>query len=510
MWRCSAWTMVVFLGGLLVAGFANAQDAKPNKPLTCHKVVCPLPTSSCQTLESDKCVKGQCPAIVNVADGTSCNDGNVCTSDDVCSGGVCGGAAVTCSSPTDLCTPSTGCATPCGPGGCTVTAANGYLSPTLTVPAGALAADVAISMIDQGGDANDASVFHVYSFGPTGTKFTTPATVDLPAPPLTGAQIAVIEVSDDGTNWTAVSTTVAGGRVSGPIAHFSFCRTRAILPQASAPTDLIITDIVDYQDLGKITIPPPGEAGTCGSGDIYGLCFRMKNKGTTTITSSCPTTPTNPLPAGCIQMHVIPWQCYTASRDFPAPFDPANPTAYEGQHCDSSGLLIPCSDSIYNMDQFLPAGGLAPGQEIWVDLNFYVNPPQPVNNVFPYSCFGSSFMGFDLVFREPTCDATGTQCDWQGGIRSAKDGVFVEVPQGTNVWVPAGVNGCTPVAGKTTCQLVCTATTCAAKWDWLVNQDVHPAQYPTLRCQRGSTPIDCAQYQSGDVAVKNWLNDARF
>src|SRR5215471_16931917 len=129
---------------------AGAQNAKTNNPLTCHGVVCALPASSCQMLESNSCMHGggppRCPAIVNVTDGTSCDDGNVCTTNDVCTGGVCGGAAAVCSSPTDICTPSTGCATPCGPSGCTVDGANGYLSPTLTVPSGALASNINISM----------------------------------------------------------------------------------------------------------------------------------------------------------------------------------------------------------------------------------------------------------------------------------------------------------------------------------------------------------------------------
>ena len=226
MSRSSALQLLLFVTCACVIGAANAQDAKSNNPLTCHGVVCALPASSCQMLESDRCLHGggppRCPGIVNVADGTSCDDGNVCTSGDVCTSGVCGGSPVVCSSPTDICAPSTGCATPCGPSGCTVAAANGYSNPTLTVPAGALSAVVAITMDDQGGDPSDSSVFHVYSFGPTGTTFATPATVDLPAPPVGSGQVPVIEVSDDGTTWTAIPTALNNGRVGGPISHFSF------------------------------------------------------------------------------------------------------------------------------------------------------------------------------------------------------------------------------------------------------------------------------------------------
>src|SRR5438874_8584566 len=262
----------------IVAAFflhsAGAQiSAAPAGPLTCHKEVCALPTSSCQVLEQQGCVKGggppRCPAIVNVADGASCSDGNSCTTSDVCSAGVCGGTPVVCSSPTDTCSLSSGCATRCDSTGCTVAAAGGYLNPTLTIPAGALASPVNISMVDQGGDPNDSTVFHVYSFAPTGTTFITSATVDLPAPPLAAGQVALIEVSDDSVTWTAIATTASNGRVSGPIAHFSHCRTRAAV-QGPGGGSLNIVDMVGYQEAITLAglIPPPGETGSCYSGDF--------------------------------------------------------------------------------------------------------------------------------------------------------------------------------------------------------------------------------------------------
>jgi hypothetical protein len=262
--------------------------------------------------------------------------------------------------------------------------------------------------------------------------------------------------------------------------------------------------MVSYQDLINtrpgtgLVIPPPGEPGSCYSGDLFGVCFKIKNQSPSqTITSSCPTPTPNPPPAGCLQMHVIPWQCYTAVRDFPAPFDPGNPTAFEGQHCDNTGLLIPCPESVYNLDDFLPPGGLGPLAELWVDLSFLGGtPPTPANGVNPIACFGSSFIGLDLLFREPSGDcATPSTCDWQAGIRSAKDGPSVEVTFGTRIFVPAGVFGCVPVPPATRCTLTCNAPTCQASWDFLVN---HEANYPTLR------------FNQAGSAVKNWLLDARF
>ena len=385
-------------------------------------------------------------------------------------------------------------------------AAGGYLNPTLTVPPGALASPVNISMVDQGGDPNDSSVFHVYSFAPNGTTFSPPATVDLPAPPLSAGQVALIEVSDDSVTWTAVATTANNGRVSGPIAHFSHCRTRAAI-QSGGGGNLNILDMVGYQEAIVSLIPPAGEAGSCNSGDIFGLCFQIENPDPINkFTSVCPTPTPIPPPGGCHLLHVIPWQCELANRTLP-PFDPANPTAYEGQHCDrAGGFLIPCPEAIYTMDQFLPAGGLGPKEKLWVDLNFLVNPPPPANGVQPYSCIASSgfFIGFDVLFREPSGS------DWQAGIRSAKLGPFIDVPMGTKVFLPPGVGGCSPTPPATTCPVTCNSTTCQVEWEWLVNQ---PANYPTLRCERPGTPntlINCSQYLPGDIADKNWFIDSAF
>lgn len=509
MLRRSGFALLLFLTGTCLHGLADAQVlARPGGPLVCHKELCPLPASSCQVRESEKCLHGggppRCPAIINAPDGTSCSDANVCTTGDACTAGTCGGTAVVCSSPTDSCSLTSGCATTCDSVGCTVVAAGGYLNPTLTVPPGALGSNVLINMTDQGGDPGNSSVFHVYRFGPAGTSFLAPATVDLPAPPLAAGQAAVIEVSDDGTTWAAISTTLNNGRVSGPISHFSFCRTRAFTPAVTA-TELIVTDMVSYQDLVQrrsdgLTIPPANDnAGSCYSGDVFGLCFRITNPTNTTISSSCPTPTPDPPPAGCLQVHVTPWQCYTAARGFPATFDPGNPTTYQGQHCDFTGLVIPCDEAVYNLN--IPAPGLAPSASIWADLNFYGSGATPLaRGTSPYTCFGSSFIGIDLLLREPAA------ADWQVGIRSAKDGVCIEVPQGTSIFVKSTPDTCNPSLPQG--QFTCTLATCRASWDSLVSHN--PANYPTLRCQRGTTVIDCSQFVPGDVVYKNWLIDARF
>ena len=397
----------------------------------------------------------------------------------------------------------------CGPAGCTVSAANGFLNPTLTVPPGALGSNVTISMMDVGGDPTDPAVFHVYSFSPEGTTFSTPATVNLPAPPLAAGQEAVIEVSDNGTTWTEIPTTLNNGRVVGPISHFSFCRTRTRATTV-APEQLVVTNMVQYQDLVQVkpttglAIPPSGEPGSCYSGDLFGVCFKLTNtSATTTITSACPALTPGPPPAGCRQLTVAPWQCYTASRDFPAAFTPGGAATYEGQHCSFTGLLIPCAEAVYNLDNFLPAGGLAPGASIWANLSFFASATPLARGTSPFSCFGSSFIGIDLLLREPFGS------DNQAGIRSANDGVCVEVPQGTQFFIKSTPDTCIPGApiGTFTCTSV---TGCRVSWASLTSGT---ANLPTLRCVRpGSppTPIACSQFQTGDFAYKNWLMDARF
>lgn len=72
----------------------------------------------CSNLDTE-CTVGQCNATtgaceaVNVTNGTSCDDGDACTNNDVCGGGVCGGSAVACDDgnpcTVESCDPVLGC-----------------------------------------------------------------------------------------------------------------------------------------------------------------------------------------------------------------------------------------------------------------------------------------------------------------------------------------------------------------------------------------------------------------
>jgi hypothetical protein len=353
----------------------------------------------CQVRESDRCLHGggppRCPGIVNAADGTSCSDASICTTADVCTDGACGGTPVQCASATDTCEPPSGCATDCGPLGCTVRPGHGML----TVPPGALAAPVRITIVFQGSDPGDPSVFQVYSLNPHPTQFATPATLDLPAPPLAPGQIAVIDLND-GTGWVEIPTTLNAGRVTGPISHFSSCRSRAKAPDLTQDLDMF--DMVEFQDVVNILNPngliyPPGcvpGVSCCEPGSsLFGICFTVENPrahhhhdATVRIFPACGN--------GNHSLYV----------------DPVS-GAYEGEHCLSTSLLIPCG--FVDVDVPLPALGLAPGQQATVMYNFEGSPV--------HSCLGSSFVGVDVTLREPDSG------DMAAGMRSAKDGPFVDV-----------------------------------------------------------------------------------
>ena len=71
----------------------------------CAAVTCPAVSDACHV--QGTCSGGTCSAETNAADGSSCDDGNAVTTPDTCASGVCGGtdpcAAVTCSAASDNC-----------------------------------------------------------------------------------------------------------------------------------------------------------------------------------------------------------------------------------------------------------------------------------------------------------------------------------------------------------------------------------------------------------------------
>ena len=94
--------------------------------------------------------------------------------------------------------------------------------------------------------------------------------------------------------------------------------------------------------------------------------------------------------------------------------------------------------------------------------------------------------------------ATASSVQVQGGT--------FDVPMGTQIFIKSTTDTCNP--GLAVGTYTCSTATCRASWDSMVSHD--PANYPTLRCLNGTTPIDCSLFQPGDTAYKNWLNDAQF
>jgi hypothetical protein len=93
---------------------------------------------------------------------------------------------------------------------------------TLSVPGGALGADLDITLATTAAESGTAT--SVYNFGPEGTKFATPATLVLKLPtssPVPSGMTATL-ATYDGTKWAPIEgSTFANGQVTGPVAHFS-------------------------------------------------------------------------------------------------------------------------------------------------------------------------------------------------------------------------------------------------------------------------------------------------
>ncbi|RME29944.1 MAG: hypothetical protein D6806_00740, partial [Deltaproteobacteria bacterium] len=88
---------------------ASCDDGDPcTENDECNEGACRGTPKDCSGLDGECVVgvcdqqSGQCTAVA-VADGTSCDDGNPCTTQDVCTSGECGGTPIDCSSLDDQC-----------------------------------------------------------------------------------------------------------------------------------------------------------------------------------------------------------------------------------------------------------------------------------------------------------------------------------------------------------------------------------------------------------------------
>ncbi len=101
--------------------------------------------------------------------------------------------------------------------GGTIATASGTAS--LTIPAGALAADTEITLAVEAASGTETSV---YNFGPDGTTFTTPVDLSIKYDGTPGDDEEAVLAWYNGTEWEEVpGSSVAGGMVTGKISHFS-------------------------------------------------------------------------------------------------------------------------------------------------------------------------------------------------------------------------------------------------------------------------------------------------
>jgi hypothetical protein len=91
-------------GGGTDGGSTDAGELDPDAGLPC--------STDCSELD-DGCTRGRCDTATGTCepepapDGTSCDDGSLCTTSDACTAGACGGTAVDCASMTDMCNTGT-------------------------------------------------------------------------------------------------------------------------------------------------------------------------------------------------------------------------------------------------------------------------------------------------------------------------------------------------------------------------------------------------------------------
>jgi hypothetical protein len=91
---------------------------------------------------------------------------------------------------------------------------------TLAVPAGALAVDTELTVTVAAKTADTAG--EVYDFGPDGLQFAAPVTLSIAYAGAPGEGKKAVIGWLDGSTWTEVAgSTVAGGKVSAPVTHFS-------------------------------------------------------------------------------------------------------------------------------------------------------------------------------------------------------------------------------------------------------------------------------------------------
>ena len=148
----------------------------------------------------------------------------------------------------------------------------------LTIPANALGADTTITLALS--PAASDTVTEIFDFGPSGTTFSTPATLEIAADAsklATGKSFAL--AVQEGTTWKPIAgSTYANGKVSGPVAHFSKFTVVLVDGNVVVMSDCA-NEIAAFQACGGDIV---------GTWSYENYCFNSKVLGSDPFRGQCP------------------------------------------------------------------------------------------------------------------------------------------------------------------------------------------------------------------------------
>jgi hypothetical protein len=156
-------------------------------------------------------------------------------------------------------------------------------SASLAIPANSLSGDTTITAATSAPAATlpnqDTLKGQYYDFGPDGTTFNPPATLTLPAGGTAPANAKPVISWYDGTKWNDLDTTVDGGNLTAPVAHFTGFVVRWVVMGVNGSTvDCSMPKAACGGDITGTWMPAggcvsPGPVGNCtdSSSVVYAL-----------------------------------------------------------------------------------------------------------------------------------------------------------------------------------------------------------------------------------------------
>jgi hypothetical protein len=158
---------------------------------------------------------------------------------------------------------------------------------SVQIPMGALAmsANISITAVNVAAPVGTVLVGPAYDFGPEGTTFSSPVTITLPFDnskiPMgkSTTDIRIYTAPRGSTEYTTVSTTVAGSTVKTATTHFT-----VYLPAVALPTDM--AGVTGPTDLATTGVCTPGCSVVSGTGGCGGGCGATCNGHTYSMSCS--------------------------------------------------------------------------------------------------------------------------------------------------------------------------------------------------------------------------------